>query len=140
MLTTMAVVLLAMDFPLGNAGIVLTIFALAITGYYVVKSRKITAQDSASANAVTGLTGELAALTSKVQRIDQENIHLRELLLEKDKALARNERDITELREALTQRAAVEEFRAETREWFSLVSDTLCIPAELHPKVSPSVA
>lgn len=106
---------------------VLGAMVLIVGAFYIVRSSKITAGDNQDVKAVTMLTGQLAALSSKVELQEAEIRHLRDLNGQKDLVLARNLMDIQELREALTQRAAVEEFRSETREWFRWLGVSLDI-------------
>lgn len=105
--------------------IVGTIVALVIAGtagYFIVKGQKQTGKNDASVTTVTMLSGQIAALTSAQQLANAEIKHLKELIVEKDRTLERNAQDITRLQEALTQRAAVEAFRIESRLWFRSIA------------------
>lgn len=108
---------------------VVTVIALVVGvalsgvgGFFTIKASKVKAEDDTSVTTVTMLSGQIAALTSAQELARSEIAHLRELVTEKDRTLERNARDIERLQGALTQRAAVEAFRKESRLWFRAIA------------------
>lgn len=104
------------------AGTIVGIAFLATAGYFILRGQKATGESDASVKTMTMLSSQIAALTSAQQLADAQISHLTDLVKEKDRALERNERDITRLQEALTQRAEVDAFRKESRLWFQAIA------------------
>ena len=111
-----------MESLLTVGGTLVAVIFLATAGYFIIKGQRITGKNDASVAAVTMMTGQIAALTSAQELANQEINHLKDSLAEKDRLLERNARDIKQLQEALTQRAEVDEFRKESRAWFTAIA------------------
>lgn len=125
----------------GNLGWVLAVLFLATGGYFTLRGQSKSGKDSASITTVTMMSGQIAALTSENELNKTRIDHLEQQLADKDKALTRNERDIETLREALTQRAEVEEFRIECMDWFGLIGKRMEIdPPPARPKTKSGKA
>lgn len=137
---------------INDVGVWFAILIALAGSYFVVKARKGTADDNEAVKTATLMTGQITALTSKVQLAeeqaktrDAEIAHikethtkeiqgLRDILNEKDKALERNAEDIKNLKEMVTQQAAVAQFRDEAFAWFGAIAEKVGATPPLFPE------
>lgn len=77
-------------------------------GYYLVRGRKATANQSLADSAVQSLTGELAASNSRIDRLETDNHHLTELYSQQKELNESLSTQINDLREWVTARDLME--------------------------------
>lgn len=82
----------------------LTCIGIYATGFYLIKGRKVQAEDQLAQSAVTSLTGEVTALTSQNQRLEKEIQHERELRVKQDKVVEQQDLRIKNLEAVITAR------------------------------------
>lgn len=115
-------------------------FAGLIAGaIYIVKSRKITANDTITDRAIESMTLANAALSSRLDLVEKDHEHCLDLNKKMDVTIQTQAKRIDDLREDVTQRALVADFRNEARGWLSAIADQLDVPPTAHPPLPTPV-
>jgi anaerobic glycerol-3-phosphate dehydrogenase len=119
-------------------------------GYYLAKSRRAAAALTLADSAVNSMTATNADLTVRVDLLERDHKHCLEGNAQRDAAIAQMNKQhdttveqmnkrITDLREDVTQRALVAEFRDEARGFLTAIADKLDIEVTAHPPLPPTV-
>jgi cell shape-determining protein MreC len=88
-------------------------------GYYLVRGQKISAVDTRADSAVASLTGELAASNSRIDRVEDENRHLREINAQQKVLNESLAAQLKDLREWVTARDLIEGLDAKMERGFT---------------------
>jgi hypothetical protein len=119
-------------------------------GYWFLKGRKAEVAVTLADSAVNSLTSANVALTSRLDLVEQDNRHCLEMNQQRDLTIEQMKKQhdatvdqmnkrITDLREDVTQRALVAEFRDEARGFLVAIANKLDIEVTEHPPLPPTV-
>lgn len=97
----------------------LTVIGIYATGFYLVKGRKVQAEDALAQSAVTSLTGEVTALTSKNLRLEKDIEHEKELRLKQDQVIEQQNQRIKNLEDIVTARDLITDLDTVIRAGFT---------------------
>lgn len=103
---------------------------------YIVRSRKITTNNTLADSAVQSLQAALAGTEARLDLIELDNKHCHDLRKQQDAVIQAQTKRIDQLTEDVTQRAAVAEFRDEVRGLLLPMAEKLGISPEDHPPVA----
>ena len=96
----------------------LTCIGIYATGFYLIKGRKVQAEDQLAQSAVTSLTGEVTALTSQNLRLEKEILHERQLREKQDQVIEQQNQRIKNLEAVVTARDLIGNLDALIRNGF----------------------
>lgn len=110
------------------------LFIAAVVGaILLIRSNRIKTNNTLADSAIASMTAANAALSSRLDLVEKDHEHCLELNNQRDVTIQAQAKRIDDLREDVTQRALVADFRDEARGWLSAIADTLKVPATAHP-------
>ena len=118
MLATSSLIITAIEIGFSAIALGLTSIGIYATGYYLIKGRKVQAEDTLAQSAVTSLTGEVTALSSKNDRLEKDVEHEREVRQKQDQVIEQQNQRIKNLEDIVTARDLITDLNLLIRSGF----------------------